>query len=224
MTGNRLWILGASLAIAGIVVLGWLLGISPKLAEGDVAIASREAVEQQNAAQEAVLVGLKKQFEDLEGLKVELEDLQKQLPSNPEVEEFIGYVNDAAVLSGVVVSNIVAVEPTGYGATADGVAPPAAPPAEGSGTTPEGDPATPATPAAGTPSAVGADLTSFFSVGVTIQVEGSPEQVMAFSKLLQESERVFLDSQVEFTSGSQGILGGSVTGFLFVLGSTAAAG
>ncbi|HPM53090.1 MAG TPA: hypothetical protein PK282_12730, partial [Rhodoglobus sp.] len=59
---NRLWIFGAVLASIAIVVLGWVVGISPKLAEGDAAATQRQNVDSQNLAQEQANVLLKEQF------------------------------------------------------------------------------------------------------------------------------------------------------------------
>ena len=80
----------------------------------------------------------------------------------------------------------------------------------------EGEATTSATP----PSDAGTQgTTGLYSIGISVAVEGSPEQVMAFSRLLQENKRIFLATQVTFDSGGAGILGGTVSGHLFVLGS-----
>ena len=59
MKGNRLWLLGTVAVIVIVVVLGWFLGISPKLAEGDAAISQIADVNAQNAVQQAALGQLK---------------------------------------------------------------------------------------------------------------------------------------------------------------------
>ena len=51
MTGNRIWMIGTALAIVGIVLLGWFLGVAPKLAEARSANEQRTTVEAQNALQ-----------------------------------------------------------------------------------------------------------------------------------------------------------------------------
>lgn len=214
MTKNRIWIAGAAIVILAIVGLGWMLGISPKLAEADAAAAVRENVESQNAVLEAANAVLREQFENLDELEAELEELQAELPDKPEVEAFIAYINEEALKAGVTITNIAMVEPSTYGTTEDGEsAAPAedaseAPPAEGESEAPAPE---------GQAEAASSLSTWLFSVGLGVTVQGFPEQVMAFSKGLQNSERLFLNSGVVFTSGAVGELGGTVTGSLFVL-------
>jgi hypothetical protein len=230
MTANRIWIFAAALGIVGIVALGWLLGISPKLAEADAAAASQVGVDQQNAEQEAALVVLRDQYEHLDDLKKQVTDLRKQIPDHPEVEGFIEYATGVAASSGVVISTITALEPTLYGGTPAEVAPPADAPATDGEASSATTGAT-ATPTPGDASSTGTSDEStpvgpaeLFTVSITLAVEGSPEQVMAFSRLLQDGNRIFLPTQVTFTSGSQGVLGGTVAGYVFVLGSPMSAG
>jgi Tfp pilus assembly protein PilO len=216
MNANRIWTFGAAVVILAIIILGWMLGISPKLAEADAASADQAAVEQQNAEQEAVLVVLREQFENIDQLKLKLKDLQGELPDAPQVESFIEYATGVATSAGVVISNIKAIEPVAYGVDPTAIQPVAPPPAE---TPPAegGDAAT--TPV--TPPPVVVQPAALYSIGISIEVQGSPEQVMAFSKLLQDGKRIFLPTGVTFDSGDQGLLGGTVTGYLFVLGSAA---
>jgi Tfp pilus assembly protein PilO len=222
MSANRIWVFGAAVVILAIVVLGWMLGISPKLAEADAASGDREAVEQQNDQQEAVLVVLREQFENLDDLKRQLKELQGELPDAPKVESFIEYATGVADSSGVVISNIKADEPVAYGYDPAAPPPPApapsATPAPTDGATADGTgaAAVPTTPA---PAVV--QPAALYSIGISIEVQGSPEQVMAFSKQLQDGKRIFLPTAVAFSSGSAGVMGGTVTGYLFVLGSPA---
>jgi hypothetical protein len=220
MTENRIWTFGAAIVILGIIALGWLLGISPKLAEADAATEARVLVDQENAVHAAKLVVLREQFENLDELEEQLKELQKELPGEADVEGFIEYTVGVAAQAGVVLSTITALEAAPYGAGSlgeqTGEAPPAEPvdpPAEGAATA-----STPPTADTGTP-----DTTGLYSIGISVAVEGSPEQVMAFSRLLQENKRIFLATQVTFDSGAAGILGGTVSGHLFVLGAPQAA-
>jgi hypothetical protein len=217
MTENRIWTFGAAVVILAIIGLGWLLGISPKLAEADAATSARVLVDQQNEEHAARLVVLRDQFENLADIKRELSDLQKELPSHADVEGFIEYATGVATQAGVVISTITALEPAAYGTGDAVVEEPAEAPAEEPAEAPaEGGTTTPA-PDQGAP--VAGAGSGLYSIGISVEVEGSPEQVMTFARLLQESKRIFLSTQVTFDSGGQGILGGTVTGHLFVLGS-----
>ena len=218
MTDNRIWTFGAAIVVLAIIALGWLLGISPKLAEADAATAARVLVDQQNAEHAAKLAVLREQFENLDELEEQLEELQKELPDEADIEGFIEYTVGVAAQAGVVITTISALEPAVYGSGTTGDQPAAPPPAEPVEPPAEGEEdATTAAPPAVDPSAQ--RPAGLYSIGVSVAVEGSPEQVMAFSRLLQENRRIFLGTQVTFDSGGAGILGGTVSGHLFVLGS-----
>lgn len=215
MTENRIWTFGAAVVILGIIGLGWLLGISPKLAEADAATEARVLVDQENAAHAAALVVLREQFENLDELEEQLGELQKELPGEADVEGFIEYTVGVAAQAGVVISTITGNEPASYGAGSLGEQSAEAPPAE-----PVDPPAEGAATASAPPSSDAGTqgTTGLYSIGISVSVEGSPEQVMAFSRLLQDNKRIFLATQVTFDSGGAGILGGTVSGHLFVLG------
>lgn len=215
MTENRIWTFGAAVVILGIIGLGWLLGISPKLAEADAATEARVLVDQENAAHAATLVVLREQFENLDELEKQLEELQQELPGEADVEGFIEYTVGVAAQAGVVISTITALESAPYGAGSLGEQSAEAPPADPVDPPAEGEATSSAPPSeSGTP-----ETTGLYSIGMSVAVEGSPEQVMAFSRLLQENKRIFLATQVTFDSGGAGILGGTISGHLFVLGS-----
>ncbi len=114
MKANRLWGLGAVIAMVAIVALGWVLGVSPKLAEAEAAAAELANVEAQNAAQEAILVTLRAQFDDLNPLLEELQALRLQVPGAPLTEDFIDYIRTTAADAGVTISTITLLEPTAY--------------------------------------------------------------------------------------------------------------
>lgn len=216
MTENRIWTLGAVLVILGIIGLGWLLGVSPKLAEAEAATEAKVLVDQQNEEHAATLVLLREQFEHLDELESELEGLREELPSEADVEGFIEYATGVAAQAGVVISTITALEPSVYGAGGAVVEAPAETPDDDAADAPTEDGAV--APSAPQPDTTAGARSALYSVGISVAVEGSPEQVMAFSKLLQENKRIFLSTQVTFDSGGAGILGGTVSGHLFVLG------
>lgn len=214
MTRTRIWIAGAVVIILTIAGLGWSLGVSPMLAEADAATEARTGVEAQNATLEAANAVLLEQFENIDELESELEKLREQLPDGPEVESFIDYINGAAAAAGVVVSTIEAVEPNTYGTGPDGL--PIAPPGESTTPPAEGEAASPLADGGAAAAQIG---TLFYSIGLRVTVQGSSDQVMAFSRGLQNGERLFFSKSVLFTSGSNGELGGTVAGHLFVLDS-----
>lgn len=211
MTRTRVWIAGAVVVILTIAGLGWTLGVSPMLAEADAAAQTRSTVETQNTVLAAANEVLREQFENIDELETELAELRTQLPEGPEVESFIDYINEEAIKGGVIVSTIEVVEPSTYGADGEEGAPPAEP------TTPPAEGETPAPAAAGQAAAATQIGAMLYSVGITVTVQGSEEQVMAFARGLQDSDRLFFGKSVTFTSGSVSELGGAIRGHLFVL-------
>ncbi len=193
MKGNRLWALGSFAVIAVIVVLGWVIGLSPKLAEADAAIAQQQTVDQQNLIQEAALVTLREQNENIDQLTSDLEALHEQIPATQEVDTFIDSVQRAAAAAGVVVMRLVAAEAGQYGAAPVG----------------EGQPAPEAGPVEGTPAPVG-----LYTIALDIEVKGTPEAVIRFSELVQLGERVYFLPVYSYTPDSQS---GVLNGYLSVM-------
>ncbi len=193
MKGNRLWALGSFAAIAVIVVLGWVLGLSPKLAEADMAIAQQQTVDQQNLIQEAALVTLREQNDNIDELTADLEDLHKQVPATQEVDVFIDSAQRAAAAAGVVIMRLVAAEAGEYGAAPVG----------------EGQPVPEAGPVEGTPAPPG-----LYTIALDIEVKGTPEAVIRFSELMQLGERIYFLPTFSYTPDSTS---GVLNGFLSVM-------
>jgi Tfp pilus assembly protein PilO len=209
---NRLWVLGTVLVSIALVVLGWFLGISPKLNEADAASAERASVDSQNLAQEAAIALLKDQFADLSTLKADLKKIQSAIPSSVSADTFFDQIVSAAASSGVLLDNITPLEAAAYGGSVD---PTAA--ADPNAVQPE-TPTDPTLPVAN----LDASLTGrLFTAGVSIKVLGSADQVYAFTEALQKGARIFLLTDVNFTTDAD--QGATLTGFIFVVTDTAAA-
>jgi len=82
VNANRIWYLIGGVAIIAILALGWFLGVSPQLAAAGTADAERATVEEENAAQNAILAQMKEQFAQLDVLTAELEELQVNVPAD----------------------------------------------------------------------------------------------------------------------------------------------
>ena len=194
MKGNRLWFLGTVAIIAIVVVLGWFLGISPKLAEGDLAQAQIADVNAQNAVQQAMLAQLKGQYDNLDQLRLDLAEIRKEIPSIQPADDFIDWVNSAATTATVAVTKITIGEAGLY----------AVPTAiEGAPTTTED--VTPSGPAA--PDGV-------YTIPVSIEVTGSAANVINFSKLMQLGTRLFVSPSFSFTPEKSA---GLLQGFLYLV-------
>ena len=202
--------LGVTLVALAVVALGWVLGISPLLTQADLASSQAQAADSQNAAQQASLVKLKGQYDKLPELRAELEKLQLAVPETANLDDFLDQLQAIAQSTGVTITAFTAAEGTLYGGgtTAPAAPAPTATPAPG------GAAATPTTGATAS-----ASITDrLFSVPVTVAVQGTPEQVMAFTDASQKGIRFFLVTGDQFTGAAAATGGGgTLTGFVFVV-------
>jgi Tfp pilus assembly protein PilO len=219
MTGNRIWMFGVALAAVVIVALGWLFGISPTLAQAELASSQAQSADAQNAAQQIALVKLKSQYDKLPELNTELTKLQLAVPATATLDDFLDQLQQLAQSTGVTITGFTAAEAGLYG----GAAAAAPKPAATSAPIPSGSATPSATPAATAPASSVTDR--LFSVPVTITVKGSPDQVMAFTDASQKGTRLFLVTSDGFTGSRSNPQddGGTLTGFVFVARDTPAA-
>lgn len=208
MTGNRIWLFGAALATVAILILGWLVGVSPKLGEASQAMSDTASVRAQNLDQEARLATLRDQFERLDEFKAHLDVLRIAIPDAPDLEDFYDFLQNASVSAGVVIKSITAAEASQYGTVAGAPATPAEPttPAPTDSSTPVPGTATPPPPAPAS--------SDVYTVRVEIVVTGAPLAVIAFSKIAQLGKRFFLSTALSYDEST---VSGTVTGYLFVI-------
>lgn len=205
--------LGVALVALVAVALGWVLGISPLLTQADLASSQAQAADSQNAAQQASLVKLKGQYDKLPELRAELEKLQLAVPETANLDDFLDQLQAIAQSTGVTITAFTAAEGTLYGGGTSATAPAAPAPTATATPAPGGASAT--SPSGTTTSASITDR--LFSVPVTVAVQGTPEQVMAFTDASQKGIRFFLVTSDQFTGASSAGGGGTLTGFVFVV-------
>lgn len=198
MRGNSLWLLGTTAVIAVVVLVGWFLGIAPRLAEADAAALEVATVQQLNATQEAELAALRDQDAALEDLRDQLSDLRVAIPTSAQAEDFVDELANAAARVGVNIKNVRFENPGQWGV---------APVAEGAPTTDTSTESTTPPPFPTAPDGV-------FTIAVSIEVVGNPAAVIAFSRLLQEGDRLFLVDGFRFASQADDRA--TITGFLFL--------
>lgn len=216
MNTNRLTILGGSIAIILIIVVGYLLGISPKMAEGDTTVAQQQTVDAQNVAQQAVLDALRLKYAKIADLRTQYAALQTAIPLSLNSPDFVDQAKGLADANGVTILAISLGKPTAVVIpNAPTAAASSAPDASASAAP------TPAPTAASLPSSPGAAAGRslggrlFFSP-VNISVAGSPAQVFGFVKALQEGKRLFLSDQVSVTAAGSAP-GGTIAGYILIV-------
>ena len=107
----RIWVFGAIVASLVILGLGWLLGVSPQLADAARADQDRQGVELVNVGYEATLLELQELSQQLPELEAQLEDLRSELPTVPELSELLGQLNALAEAASVSLVEVTASPP-----------------------------------------------------------------------------------------------------------------
>ena len=114
MDKSRLWTLGAAVVIVAVVLLGYVLGVMPRLTEANAAREARVAVEAQNAAHEAELVELQRKFAGISALRFQAEELRAAVPAEADVDALIGQLDAIAAGSQVTITAITVTDALPY--------------------------------------------------------------------------------------------------------------
>ena len=210
MDKNRLWIIGAVLAIVALISGGWLIGISPQLALANTANTERANVVVANATNEGVLAKLKKDYLNIDALKSQLSTLQDAVPTSASISSFVTELNTLANTRKITLKSITVSDAKAY------------------------TPATQASQAAGSPQ-TNPKITAanFVIIPVAITISGDYGRVLDFVNDVQLGQRLFLVSSLSSTgstdsggskgssrtasgSGSQ-MVDSSIGGFVYVL-------
>jgi len=197
MNANRIFAIGTAVAIAAILGLGWLVGLSPLLASAALADQERVVVEQGNQAQQATLASMKADFERLDEIETDLNALRVAIPG--EVDSDVIYAYLGRIQAGVPtrVETIVIGEVTPYGVSADA---PDAVPGE-----------------AGETAGV-AQFEGLYTVPVTITFPRGTvvPEIIAFAGAMQNGPRIFLVTAITRPASSDGSAG-TITAYMFVM-------
>jgi Tfp pilus assembly protein PilO len=199
MDKNRLWVIGSVLVMVIVIALGWVVGVQPQLTATAAAHAQLAEVEQTNAAHEASLAKLKKDFTGIDALKQQLDSLSKSVPFGTNVPAYVDQLDALATASQVTLKSLTVADAVAYTpvapvaptvqAAASGAAAPATP-------TPAPTPTETAAPvpAPGAPPVTNAKITAdnFASLAVTISISGTYGNVLNFVNGLQTGPRLFL--------------------------------
>lgn len=190
MNANRIFGLVTVLIVAAVLVLGWILGVSPLLTRAATADEERVAVEQTNQQETAKLTQMKAQFDRLDEIEVELAKLRISMPAESDTDFTYRLLSQIQSASGATVNSIQTGEALPYGvATGTAVA------------------AVPSEPQVATPSAL-------YTIPVTITFDKVPaSNVMTFASLMQNGPRLFLVTSIT----GDGEDSSTITAYMFVM-------
>lgn len=193
MSVNRLLAAAAGAGAVGILMLGWLLGVSPKMGEIAAADAETASAAAQNAALEQSNAELREQSESIEERRADLAELLEAVPAEAATDDFVDAVERTAVASDVVLETLTLGEGVSYGTG-------------GAGAIPAVD---------GAESTAPEPLAGLVTIEVSLTVAGDPEQAMHFVDELQTGDRLLTVTQVTTDAGPPGMT--TVRGYLYVL-------
>jgi Tfp pilus assembly protein PilO len=193
MNKNRLSLIVALVVSAAVLAGGWFLGVQPQLAQASVNEAQQAGINETNDKNRVELKRLSDAYSALDATKSQLDALRSSVPATPDTEPFVRSLSANALASGVQVSNLSLGEPTAYVPTADTSADTATPSA--SATADPSAAVAPLAPNAHTDAAITASVlaaSNFSVIPVTVAVDGSFDQALAFTKSVQAGPRLFL--------------------------------
>ncbi|MDQ4137439.1 MAG: hypothetical protein M3116_01140 [Actinomycetota bacterium] len=193
MSVNRLLAAVAGAAAAVILLLGWLLGVSPRLAEVAAADAETAVARQQNAALEASNATLRKQLDSIDDRRAELASLLEAVPSDAATDDFVDAVEATADGSGVLLQSLTLGEGVVYGGTPAGAV---AVVSGETATAPE-------------------ELAGLVTMAVEITVTGDQRSAMRFVEELQTGDRLLSVTSVLSQAGPPEST--TLKGYLYVL-------
>jgi Tfp pilus assembly protein PilO len=210
MNKNRMWVIGAVLAIVVIVASGWLIGIAPQLAVATSAKNDRSNVMIANARNQILLAKLKRDYQNIDALKNQISNLQESVPSVANIPSFVTELNTLANARRVTLKSIAVSDAKPYTTISQG-----------------------ATGTASGSSKVNSKITptNFVIIPVQITVTGDYGKVLDFVNDVQLGQRLFFVSALTSTgaTNSKGVTtssttpGGaekvdsSITGYVYVL-------
>lgn len=231
MTGNRLWAFGVVVGVIMIVVLGWIVGISPALSQAAQAAVKIQSVTDQNIALSATATKLQAEFATLPEMTSKLRALQAEFPDAADLDGWLSQLQGLAESTGVTITTFTAGQAASYGgpaaaAAAAAAAAPASPTASPSASpSPTRTPTPTPTAGAATPvaAAVGQQPSAslaprLFTIPVVIGITGSTDQMLAFTNASQLNARYFLATGFAVVKATPpGLATATLTGSVFVV-------
>jgi len=208
--------IGGVMLIGAIVVLGWGLGISPKLNEASATGAEWETTIAENALHEAQIVTLKKQFEQVAGLRADLSDIQQAVPGSAQMPALVAQFDSAAVGSGVVIADFTTSDAQAYDPALLNVVAPTGGVSAVPTTAGDAAAAVEATAVGGVDPRITA--TNFVAIPLSITVDGPYDNVLDFVSGVQNVRRLVTVTAVSTTVPNEvGIVTGTITALVYVL-------
>jgi hypothetical protein len=213
---DKLWIFGGIALMLAIALGGYVLGVSPVMAQAASVATQTSTIQASNNKTRADLVSLKSQFANIGPLTAKLDKLRGSIPVEANSSAFLNELAVLAAKNGVTITEVTVGTAVLY----------AAPVATAPATTPtDGSTATP-TPAA-TPAAGAAPAAPVQTVGgglvlvpIIISSKGAFNNVRNFNGAVQVGTRLFFATEATIATDANKVTTGTLTGDAFTLAGT----
>ncbi|QAV70257.1 hypothetical protein ESZ53_07260 [Salinibacterium sp. UTAS2018] len=198
MTMTRMWNVIGVAAVLLILLLGYVVGVSPALADAVIADEELVAVEAQNQVKTNELAALKALAADSDQLFADLAEAQIAIPGTQLSSEFARQVSNLATSAGATFTEL------SYSSVTEALAPEAevavsAAPEDGGETAEGAEPVAEAEAPAG-PTAI-QSVPGLVSVGVSIRASGSRSDLLKFINSVQLYQRAFSVTSTNLQAG-----------------------
>ena len=220
MSKNRLWTLGLSAAIVIVAVFGYILGVSPILAQTSAAEQQLSSITSSNQSTQSRNAVLKTQFSNMASLSADLSKLNVSIPLGADMPVFLREINVLIDRAGVVLGTVTVSAGELYKSPDVATAAPAS-----SAVTPSPSPSpSPGASAPVPPAAPAGPSARLTLIPVQISVNGGYDAVMAFVGSVQTGERLYLVKSVAVSSSPEkpDAFVATVIGFVYALPTAAA--
>jgi Tfp pilus assembly protein PilO len=218
MDRDRLLTISLSGAIVVVLALGWVVGVSPVLAQAASADAERSALAASNQASQASIAVLKTKFAGIDKLTQELDVLNDSMPADANIPIFLRELDTLSNQNSVGLTNVLVSEATRYVPPVDTTE--AATGSPGSTATPTPSPSPSPSSTTPTEPVVPAGAAGrLVLIPVKITVSGTYDDIMAFVGGLQTGPRLYLISTLAVTGtvDEPADYVGDLTGFVYAL-------
>jgi Tfp pilus assembly protein PilO len=114
MNSNRIWVLGSVVVIIGLLAATWFLGVSPQLSLAALSATDKIAVDGQNQIQQAKVTQLKSDFEGMDALEKELDTAREVVPNSKGQAALIAEIASIAKKNKITVEGLAFADPIPY--------------------------------------------------------------------------------------------------------------
>jgi Tfp pilus assembly protein PilO len=165
---TRIWVIAGALVIVMVFVLAGLLGVKPQLDSSAASDLDRANVETGNVQQQAELARLRTESEQADAIRAEVDQLQKLIPAEANLDDFIGELAALQVQHGVTIAAYSSLEEALFAPSEQALA--TLPPSISSN--------------------------NFTTIGIQLSIAGPRANTMAFIDGLQKGSRLFLPTTI----------------------------